>query len=166
MGLANAGLSTPQQYAAIQQYLDVPNLIDYMLLNFYGGNQDWDDHNWYAAPANTGGRLQILRWDSEAHAGEITGDDRTGVNQADKPSKLYGSLRANPDFVIAVCRSGVYAPVQRRCPFAASNGARFSGAASTKSMRRSSARPPAGATSCGRPLTRAMSNGMPRPIAY
>ncbi len=49
MALANDGLASAQAYADIQQYLDVENLADYMLLNFYGGNADWDGHNWYAA---------------------------------------------------------------------------------------------------------------------
>ena len=47
--------------------LDVDNFIHYMLINLYGGNTDWDHHNWYAY------RNRILQeegfrficWDSE-----------------------------------------------------------------------------------------------------
>ncbi|MHC4286424.1 MAG: CotH kinase family protein, partial [Planctomycetota bacterium] len=39
-GIANSGLGSNTQYQLIQQYLDVPNLIDYMITNFYVGNTD------------------------------------------------------------------------------------------------------------------------------
>jgi len=47
--IAYAGLAGDQQYRLIQQYLDVPNLIDYMIANFYVGNWDWAHQNWYAS---------------------------------------------------------------------------------------------------------------------
>jgi hypothetical protein len=46
--IANAGLASDAQYQAVQQYLNIPAFIDYMILNFYAGNNDWDQHNWYA----------------------------------------------------------------------------------------------------------------------
>ena len=61
MTMANAGLESNENYQFIQgknadgtpDYLsesmvDVVNLADYMLVNFYGGNTDWDHHNWSA----------------------------------------------------------------------------------------------------------------------
>jgi hypothetical protein len=45
MGLANAGLADNAQYEAIQQYLDVTNLIDNMIVNIWVGNTDWPHHN-------------------------------------------------------------------------------------------------------------------------
>ena len=47
--------------------LDVDNFIDYMLINLYGGNTDWDHHNWFAyrnrTLANHG--FRFLCWDTE-----------------------------------------------------------------------------------------------------
>ncbi|MHB1033246.1 MAG: lamin tail domain-containing protein [Pirellulales bacterium] len=98
MGLANAGLATPAQYEAIQQYLDVPNLIDFMILNFYGGNWDWDDHNWYAVrKREPGAGYKFFAWDSERTLEGIN-DNRIGVNQNDRPSRLFQQLRANAEF--------------------------------------------------------------------
>jgi len=47
--------------------LDVDNFIRYMLINLYGGNTDWDHHNWYAYRnriwADQG--FRFICWDSE-----------------------------------------------------------------------------------------------------
>jgi hypothetical protein len=96
--LADAGVATPEAYAAIQEYLDVPNLIDYMIFNFYGGNSDWDGHNWYAGRRRApGAGYKFFSWDAERSL-EGLGSDRTGLNAADKPSRLYSQLRANEEF--------------------------------------------------------------------
>jgi hypothetical protein len=47
--------------------LDVDNFIHYMLINLYGGNTDWDHHNWYAYRnriwADRG--FRFICWDTE-----------------------------------------------------------------------------------------------------
>ncbi len=92
--LCNAGVTTDAQYQQVQQYLDVDNLIDYMLLNFYGGNADWDDHNWYAARRRQpSAGYKFFSWDGERTLESPSGADKTGVNQADKPSRIYAALR-------------------------------------------------------------------------
>lgn len=96
--LANAGLTNEAAYQAIQQYLDVTNLVDYMLVNFFGGNQDWDDHNWYAARRRQpGAGYRFFCWDAERTLEDVNAD-RTAINQADKPSRLYAQLRTYPEF--------------------------------------------------------------------
>ncbi|MCX5674282.1 MAG: lamin tail domain-containing protein, partial [Planctomycetota bacterium] len=85
-------------YQAIQQYLDVPEFIDYMILNFYTGNQDWDNHNWYAArKREPGAGYKFFTWDSERTLEDIN-HDKTAVCENLKPSRLYWQLRANPEF--------------------------------------------------------------------
>lgn len=98
--LAAAGLGTPAAYQAIQdQYLDVDNLIDYFMVNLYGGNQDWDDHNWYSArKREPGAKWQFFSWDAERSLESTTGINVTGVNQDYRPSFIYTALRANPEF--------------------------------------------------------------------
>lgn len=96
--LAAAGITTPEQYAQIQQYVDIDNLIDYMILNMYGGNWDWDDHNWYAMrKREPGAGYMFFSWDAERTL-EGVNDDRTEVNQWDKPSYIYARLRSYPEF--------------------------------------------------------------------
>ena len=66
---AAANAATPAQaYAALQDsLLDIPAFIDYMLINQYGGNTDWDHHNWYAIRSRGAGSkgFRFLCWDSE-----------------------------------------------------------------------------------------------------
>ncbi len=97
--IANAGVSTQAGYDALAQYVDIPNLIDYMIVNFYGGNRDWDDHNWYSVRRREDGEgYKFISWDSERTLESITGDNRTGVGQQNKPSLLYSRLRQNAEF--------------------------------------------------------------------
>ena len=113
MSIANSGVSSAAGYARIRELLDVDNLIDYMLLNFYLGNDDWDGHNWYAGSKREGGGgYQFFCWDSELiisrHQNNppppqpdldiILNRDRTGLSNNNKPSRLYTALRANPEF--------------------------------------------------------------------
>lgn len=51
----------------VETLLDVDNFIDYMLINQYGGNEDWDYHNWYAIRNRTrkDKGFQFLCWDCE-----------------------------------------------------------------------------------------------------
>lgn len=47
--------------------LDIDNFIDYMILNQYAGNTDWDVHNWYAIHrhGDKDEGFQFLCWDTE-----------------------------------------------------------------------------------------------------
>ena len=53
-----------ETYVAYQRQVDLVNLADYMLLNFYVGNADWDGQNWYAA-RRVNGPFRFFAWDSE-----------------------------------------------------------------------------------------------------
>lgn len=46
LSLANADLRIPENYQLIQEVLDVPGLIDYLIMNYYVGNWDWAHQNW------------------------------------------------------------------------------------------------------------------------
>lgn len=97
--LANQGLESEVNYNALLQFLDVENLVDYMLVNFYGSNNDWDFHNWYAArKRQTGAGFKFFSWDAENILQNANGN-RSGVNYADAPSGVYGNLwRENQEF--------------------------------------------------------------------
>ena len=104
-GTFDAGaLAGDANYQAIQQYLDVPGLADYVLMNYYGGNWDWDGHNWYAARRRVpGAGYQFFSWDAEGSLGANwtglgVGANVTGVNNDRCPTRLFQQLRANPEF--------------------------------------------------------------------
>ncbi len=119
MSLAASGLSSQAAYQRIQGnnpdgspnsefpvYLNVDNLIDYMILHIYSGADDWPNHNWWAA-RRRGAESEGFRffvWDQEithnalqiAHTswGQIFEE----VAVPNTPSFLYSKLRENEDF--------------------------------------------------------------------
>jgi hypothetical protein len=96
--LAGQGLAADDRYLAIQEYLDVANLADYMILNLYGGNDDWPYHNWYAARRREpGAGYMFFSWDAERILEGIA-NNRTGVADTNSPAFLYSQLRANAEF--------------------------------------------------------------------
>ncbi len=74
MDLAYGTITAPATYAAIQQYLDVDAFIDYMMLNAYIGNRDWDSHNWRAARKRVAGATYLFfPWDAEFAISHVAG---------------------------------------------------------------------------------------------
>jgi hypothetical protein len=93
--LANSGLANDAQYQQMQQYLDVPSLIDYMILNIYTGNTDWPHHNWYVGrrrqPAGT---FKFFSWDAE-HVLKDASYNNSAVANVNTPAEFYDHLRRN-----------------------------------------------------------------------
>jgi hypothetical protein len=99
MALANAGVGEDQTYEEICQRLDVNEFADYMILNFYAGNSDWDRAaNWYAIrPRTDGGRFQFLVWDGECTLGGLEADT-LALDDDDSPQRLFHKLAENAAF--------------------------------------------------------------------
>lgn len=80
--------------------LDIDAFIDYMLINQYGGNNDWDHHNWYALRrkgADSEG-FRFLCWDSELIL-ENAGDNVLNKNNGMQfPTGIFQSLLQNQKF--------------------------------------------------------------------
>ncbi len=98
--VAEAGVADRAGYEALAQRVDIENLIDYMLHNFYTGTFDWDNHNWYAACRRGGGKYEFFDWDGECSLYDPPDRNNwiTMVNNPDKPSRFYAKLRENPEF--------------------------------------------------------------------
>lgn len=112
MSLANSGLSTDEAYQRIQgnrpdgtrnptgeAMVDVVSLADYMLLHFYGGNWDWDHHNWVAIRnrVDPGTGFRFFAWDGE-HMIEGVDANILNENNNNCPSRIFQKLRENADF--------------------------------------------------------------------
>ncbi len=86
--LAKNGISTPAEYAAIQQYIDIDDYIDSMITRMWAGDYDWDgqmflknlsnlsqeaevtyftNKNWYGGrkSRNGEGKFHFFTWDAE-----------------------------------------------------------------------------------------------------
>ena len=99
---SNADAATRDEaYSKLSEsLLDIDAFIDYMIINQYGGNTDWDHHNWYAVRrrgADSQG-FRFLCWDSEI----IFENERENVltvnNGVDSPTGIFHSLLRNDDF--------------------------------------------------------------------
>ncbi|MBN1481594.1 T9SS C-terminal target domain-containing protein [candidate division KSB1 bacterium] len=112
MTLARRDLSTAENYQRIQgnnpdgsansnyeAYVDIVNLVDYMILNFYGGNTDWDHHNWVAIRnrVQPGNGFQFFSWDAEHILKEVN-ENVINENNDNCPSGLFQRLIRNADF--------------------------------------------------------------------
>lgn len=100
MAIAQQGLTSPGAYQALQQYMDLPTLIDYMIVNFYMGNVDWDQNNWFGGRRREpGAAFHFLTWDCErAFLG--LNDNVTGKNQGNQPTSVHQRLSANDEYRI------------------------------------------------------------------
>jgi hypothetical protein len=99
MTLANAGVNDDRSYAKISRYLDLPELADYLILNFYAGNSDWDrSANWFAIrPRTPDGRFQFLVWDGECTLGNPA-VDTLDFDDDESPTRLFHKLSENAAF--------------------------------------------------------------------
>ena len=91
--------------AAVERLLDVDEFIDFMILNQYAGNTDWDYHNWYAiynrgadGEWKSGGRgFRFLIWDSEGIFQSVN-ENILDLNNKGKPTGLFQKLMKNAEF--------------------------------------------------------------------
>jgi hypothetical protein len=98
LGLATSSLTNNAQYEQLQQYVDVDNLIDYMVVNHWAGNDDWPQHNWYVIRKRTAGAgFKFLVWDAEHTLKSVT-ENVTTVTAAGSPALIYNALRNNAEF--------------------------------------------------------------------
>jgi hypothetical protein len=97
--LANAGLADPARYSQVSQLLDLPAFCDFMLVNLYGANADWDrSSNWYAGRRrNNDGRFYCFAWDGERTLEKLE-DNTIAFDDDQSPVRLFQKLRANPEF--------------------------------------------------------------------
>jgi hypothetical protein len=89
----------PSGYAQMQDYLDMENFADYMLLHFYADAEDWPHHNGYAA-ANTvsgDGRFRFFVWDQEIVL-DYHGRAGTRIDNDRGAGELFQKLRASDEF--------------------------------------------------------------------
>ena len=90
-------------YQQLDTLLDIDNFIDYMLINQYAGNTDWDHHNWYAIRRHNNDSVQsqgfqFLCWDSEIIFENVGENVLSKNNGASFPTGMFHSLLQNPKF--------------------------------------------------------------------
>ncbi len=112
VAMANAGLALNEDYfllqgknldgtdnPALEDWLDVENFADYMIVNLWGGNGDWPGHNYYMARRrvdSTG--YKCYSWDAEwvLGIGSSLSSNKIGVDNG--IAAPWQPLRANAEF--------------------------------------------------------------------
>jgi hypothetical protein len=127
--LAAGNTALDSQYQALAQYVDIDNLIDYTIMNIYGGNWDWPHNNWDAARyRDATGRFRFFSWDAEGNLSDVNAD-RTDVNAGNSPGYFYDRLRLNAEFRLRFAdhlhehffNGGALTPAEAEARFAALN---------------------------------------------
>ena len=87
-----------RSYQKLQQLLDITNFIDYVLLNYYAGNQDWGENkNWYAIRRRSPeARFQYFVWDGEQLLHDVR--DNTVSDPYETPFRMMEELKGNAGF--------------------------------------------------------------------
>ena len=100
MVTAVAEATTAEDYQRVTELLDIDNFIDYMLINQYAGNTDWDHHNWYAIRSNAQGApgFRLLCWDSEIILEDVSENVLAKNNGKESPTGIFNSLLQHPQF--------------------------------------------------------------------
>lgn len=111
LALLGQGVTTTEAYQRLQgnnpdgtrnpayeDLLEVENLIDYLILNFYVGNTDWPHRNWWAGRDRNGtDGFRFYPWDTETALG-FTGVDTDVTGASAAVAQPYAALRGNTDF--------------------------------------------------------------------
>lgn len=115
ISFVRSGLSDNAQYQKLQglnldgtvnpefpNYLDIDNFIDYMLINYYIGNKDWDGNNWIAARnrIETKHGFRFFVWDAETSMNSLYENITSLVDG--KPTTLWNYLSENAEFKLRV----------------------------------------------------------------
>jgi len=87
-------------FQQIDTLLDVDAFIDYMLINQYGGNTDWDHHNWYAIRrrGEDSQGFRFLCWDTEIIFESVRENVLSKNNGDAFPTGIFHNLLKNDDF--------------------------------------------------------------------
>lgn len=94
-------LRSPASYESLRQQLDLTQFIDYLLLQYYGGNQDWGENkNWYAIRRHTPpAPFQFFVWDGEQVLQDLNDDVVNAPFEV--PMRLAEELKENPEYRLA-----------------------------------------------------------------
>lgn len=110
--VAEGNIASNTVYETMKTHLDIPSFIDYMLINFYLGNSDWDGHNWRAAGTGpTGIPFHFIPWDTEfaispprnatSTISDALGINVTGKNGNNRPTGIHQDLAKNAEYRLA-----------------------------------------------------------------
>ena len=107
MEIIASNLPLSEKYDRVDQMVDLDNMIDYLLLNFYHGNNDWD-HNNFRTGRHRDGKFVFFAWDAEradinslqVSTNQIGPVDRdiTGFSKPNRPTRIHSVLSNDTEY--------------------------------------------------------------------
>jgi len=94
----NDDFSESGKYEFVKQYVDITQFIDYVIVNWYAGNKDWPNSNWYIGVQNPDGEIRHIVWDGEVTWVLTSGEIHLDEGDENLIKLLIEKLIANPDF--------------------------------------------------------------------
>ncbi len=93
--------STSAGYARMQDYLDLEDFADYMLLHFYADAEDWPHHNGYAVAnaASGDGKFRFFVWDQEIVL-DYHGRAASRIDNSAGVGGLFQKMRTSEEFCL------------------------------------------------------------------
>ena len=87
-------------YEQLDTLLDIDHFIDYMIINQYAGNTDWDHHNWFAIRRKglDSQGFRFLCWDSEIIFENVNENVLNKNNGQAFPTGIFQNLLQNEKF--------------------------------------------------------------------
>lgn len=107
--LVHKDMSDPDNYAEMQEYLNIESYIDYVMLCWFGGMGDWPGNNWWGTNRNEPPEpFEYFLWDAEwswettrgHNNGWVAPDFRSNDSGGPTIAAIWHSLRANSDFMM------------------------------------------------------------------
>ena len=95
-----SGNLSDEQYAVVTSLLDVKDFINYLLVNFYGANNDWDHHNWYASQNPLDNKWRFHSWDAEKFIERVFAN-KTGEIVTGAPTGIHKRLITHPEYALS-----------------------------------------------------------------
>jgi len=91
-------VTDPAVYEQVLQHIDPANMIDWLLLNYYAGNVDWDHNNWFAGrKREAGATWHFFTWDGERTFIGVN-DNVVTKNETNQPTEIQNALMANEEY--------------------------------------------------------------------
>ena len=93
-------LGAPANFAAYREWIDLPNFIDYLLVNFYAPADDWPGNYYMVRERRPGAGFRFVSWDAEYALRGGVALNRTLPHRrdADSPTKFHHAALANEEY--------------------------------------------------------------------
>lgn len=87
-------------YEILKTKIDITNFIDYMIINYFTGMEDWGAKNWYAACSNSDtARFHFFCWDSERSLEELN-HSNIGLTFENSPITIFNKIKNVDEFAL------------------------------------------------------------------